>query len=125
MKQNWLIAIIIGVLVVMMFVFSPQIKSVFNKKDFEVQKINEKTNYEELKKVEDTCRAMVSSYKTDKLTYEQYKDSDNKEKQGWGEQAKMRANKTANTYNEYILKNSFLWKDNVPNDIVMTLDIVE
>ena len=40
-----------------------------------------------------------------KATYEQYKDSDNEEKQSWGEQAKMRANKTATEYNNYILKN--------------------
>ena len=37
----------------------------------------------------------------------------------------MRANQTANTYNEYILKNSHVWKDNIPSDIVYTLDIVE
>lgn len=47
---------------------------------------------------------MISSYNSDKLIYEQYKDSDDEEKQNWAEQAKMRANKTANTYNNYILK---------------------
>lgn len=30
----------------------------------------------------------VASYKTDKATYEMYKDSDNEEKQSWAEQAK-------------------------------------
>lgn len=29
----------------------------------------------------------------------------------------MRANRTAATYNEYILKNSYVWKGNVPDDI--------
>lgn len=83
------------------------------------------TNYETRKKVEDTCRSMIASYNTDKLTYEQYRDSDNLEKQGWAEQAKMRANKTASTYNNYILKNNYVWKNDVPNDIYGTLPYLE
>ena len=90
-----------------------------------VQKADDATNYETLKKVEDTCRAMIASYQSDKLTYEQYKDSDNEEKQSWAEQAKMRANKTAMEYNNYILKNSYIWKDNIPADIYMNLQIIE
>ena len=88
-----------------------------NKVEFVDKKIDDATNYETKKKVEDTCRAMISSYNSDKLTYEQYKDSDNEEKQSWAEQAKMRANKTASTYNNYILENSFVWENNVPDDI--------
>lgn len=90
-----------------------------------VQKADDATNYETLKKVEDTCRAMISSYESDKLTYMQYKDSDNEEKQSWAEQAKMRANKTATEYNNYILKNTYVWKGNVPSDIYMKLEIIQ
>lgn len=90
-----------------------------------VQKADDNTSYKTLKHVEDTCRAMISSYESDKLTYEQYKDSDNEEKQSWAEQAKMRANKTATEYNNYILKNSYVWRDNVPNDIYMKLEVIE
>ena len=90
-----------------------------------VQKADDDTNYETLKKVEDTCRSMISSYNSDKLTYEQYKDSENSEKQEWSEQAKMRANKTASTYNNYILKNSYIWKGNVPSDIYMELSYID
>ena len=100
-------------------------RSVVNTYFFNVQKVDDVTNYKTIKKVEDTCRAMISSYESDKLTYMQYKDSDNEEKQSWSEQAKMRANKTASTYNNYILENSFVWKDNVPNDIYMELDVIE
>lgn len=89
------------------------------------RKIDDATNYETKKKVEDTCRAMISSYESDKLTYEQYKDSNNEEKQSWAEQAKMRANKTASTYNNYILKNEFVWNDNIPADIFLKLQIIE
>ena len=93
-----------------------------NKVEYIDRKIDDATNYETLKKVEDTCRAMQASYESDRLTYEQYKDSDNEEKQSWAEQAKMRANKTAATYNKYILENSFVWAGNVPTDIVNGLD---
>jgi hypothetical protein len=65
---------------------------------------------------------MISSYESDRLTYEQYKDSDNSEKQSWAEQAKMRANKTASEYNNYILKNSYVWKGNIPKDIRSKLE---
>lgn len=69
--------------------------------------------------------AMQASYESDRLTYEQFKDSENEEKQGWAEQAKMRANKTAATYNNYILENSFVWQDNVPSDIATKLAYLE
>lgn len=95
-----------------------------NRVEYIDRKIDDATNYETLKKVEDTCRAMQASYEADRLTYEQYKDSDNEEKQSWAEQAKMRANKTAATYNSYILENSFVWKDAVPDDIRIELPIL-
>lgn len=104
---------------------TPGGRSAINTYFFGVQKADDSTNYETRKKVEDTCRSMISSYEADKLTYEQYKDSDSKEKQGWAEQAKMRANKTANSYNEYILKNNFVWSENIPSDIRSELEIVE
>lgn len=96
-----------------------------NRVDFIDRKIDDATNYETIKKVEDTCRSMIASYESDRLTYEQYRDSDNEEKQSWAEQAKMRANKTAATYNNYILENSFVWSGNVPADIADELSYIE
>lgn len=90
-----------------------------------VQKADDATNYHTKKEVEDTCRSMVASYEADRLTYEQYKNSDNEEKQGWAEQAKMRANKTAATYNNFILENSYVWSGNVPDDIRRELPYLE
>ena len=90
-----------------------------------VQKADDATNYETIKKVEDTCRAMIASYESDKLTYMQYKDSDNEEKQSWAEQVKMRANKTAVEYNNYILKNNYVFDGNVPSDIRFELEIID
>lgn len=106
------------------FSATPAGKAMWNNWFFAVQKADDKTNYETRKEVEDSCRAMIASYTSDKLTYEQYKDSDSKEKQSWAEQARMRANKTAASYNEYVLKNSFVWEDNVPPDIVSNLPYI-
>jgi isopropylmalate/homocitrate/citramalate synthase len=120
--------ILICLIILMMLSLSGCTKGMvawYNNWQYGLQKTDDATNYRTIKEVEDTCRAMISSYETDKLTYMQYKDSENKEKQSWAEQAKMRANKTANTYNNYILKNSFVWKDNVPSDIRTKLEIVE
>ena len=64
-------------------------------------------------------------YDVYRLTYEQYKDSDDEEKQSWAEQAKMRANKTASSYNNYVMKNSFVWKNNIPIDIYAELEYIE
>lgn len=107
------------------FFMTPSGRGVVNTYLYKVQKVDDETNYKTKKKVEDTCRAMISSYESDKLTYEQYKDSGNDEKQSWAEQAKMRANKTVSTYNNYILENSFVWSGNVPDDIKQQLDIIE
>ena len=106
------------------YAISPSVRELVNGVKHDVQKADDRTNYEALKKVEDTCRAMVASYEADKLTYEQYKNSTNKEKTEWAEQAKMRANKTAASYNNYILKNNYVWSGNVPKDIYTKLEYV-
>lgn len=96
-----------------------------NKVEYIDQKIDDATSYDTLKKVEDTCRAMQASYESDRLTWEQYKDSEEEEKQSWAEQAKMRANKTAATYNNYMLENSFVWAGNIPADITGKLEYIK
>ena len=96
-----------------------------NSYGFAVQKVDDATRYETRKKVEDACRAMIANYEADRISYEQYKQSDDAEKQGWAEQAKMRANRTAASYNEYYLKNSFVWSGAVPSDIRGSLPYLE
>lgn len=129
MSKGWIVLIVVIVTLLIgatiFFSATPAGKAMWNNWFHDVQKADDATNYETLKKVEDTCRSMIASYNSDKLTYEQYKDSDNEEKQEWAEQAKMRANKTASTYNNYILKNEYVWKGNVPSDIYMTLPYIE
>lgn len=127
-KTSVVLISIFSVIVIGLCLFfgaTPSGKSVWNNWLHAVQKADDATNYETRKKVEDTCRSMIASYNSDKLTYEQYKDSDNEEKQSWAGQAKMRANKTATSYNEYILKNSYVWEDNIPSDIDYKLPLIE
>ena len=119
-------AVISALLVIALLYFglTPSGRAAWNNYFHDVQKADDNTRYENRKHVEDTCRSMIASYESDRLVYEQYKDSDNEEKQSWAEQAKMRANKTATEYNNYILKNSYIWDDNVPADINRSLAII-
>lgn len=119
-------AIVISILLIVIgYNFAPGIRETVNKNQTAVQVVDDQTRYETLKKVEDTCRAMISSYESDVLTWKQYKDSESETERTWAAQAKMRANKTASSYNNYILQNNFVWKDNIPEDIRTTLDIIE
>lgn len=120
-----LIALAVLAAVVLVGVAILGLTGAWNRFAFQVQKIDDATNYRTIKQVEDSCRAMISSYTADKLAYEQYKDSDSQEQHSWAAQAKMRANKTAASYNEYILKNSFIWQDNIPKDILQRLEYLK
>ena len=110
---------------VIYFTATPAGRASWNTYQYTLRKVDDVTLYETRKKVEDSCRSMQASNDSDRLTYEQYKDSDNEEKQSWAEQAKMRANKTAASYNEYVLKNSYVWEGNIPSDIRTELPYIE
>lgn len=112
------------VLTMLFFRFVPSGRAIWNNYQHTMHKVDDATLYQTRKKVEDSCRAMISSYTSDAMTYRQYKDSTDHEKQGWAEQAKMRANKTAASYNEFVLKNSYVWEGNVPADIRSQLEYI-
>lgn len=118
-----LLVILIGVLIY--FTCTPSGVAAWNNWKHGLQEVDDKTNYETLKQVEDTCRAMITQYNSDKLTYLTYKESDKEFEQELATQAKIRANNTASEYNNYILKNKYVWKDAVPEDIYMTLEYIE
>jgi len=106
-----------AVVIIFLWALTPVYRRSVNEYFNEIHKADDASRYATRKHVEDSCRSMVASYTGDKLTYEQYKESDNPEKQSWAEQARMRANKTAAIYNEYVLKNSYVWDGNIPSDI--------
>jgi len=122
----WGAAVLATIFIILGVVYmTPSGRAAINSYFHSVQKADDLTSYSTRKEVEDSCRAMISSYNADALTYEQYKDSENEEKVGWAEQAKMRANKTASTYNNYVLKNSYVWEGNIPADIKGQLEYIE
>ena len=118
------IVILAGIIAGIYFVCTPAGRAAWNTYKHTLHEVDDHTKYETRKQVEDTCRAMIAQYEADKLKYEQYKDSDNEEKQSWAESAKMRANDTVAAYNNYTLKNSYVWEDNVPADIKTKLDYI-
>lgn len=124
-KTIGILALVLFFAVLLVVTLAPDIRREINTVVYDVKKADDETNYDTIKKVEDTCRAMSASYEADRLTYSQYNGSNNEEQQGWADQAKMRANKTAASYNEYILKNSFVWRDSVPADIRELLEYIQ
>jgi len=121
------IAILIVIFLILCMVVSctPSGRGFYNRWMHEVQKVDDATRYETRKQVEDTCRATIVSYESDKLMWEQYKDSESEEQRSWAESAKIRANKAALTYNEYFLKNSYVFEGNIPADIRSQLEILK
>lgn len=97
---------------------------VVNEWEHEIRKVDDATNYRTRKQVEDQCRATIVSYESDRLTWLQYKDSESAEQRSWAEAARTRANKAALTYNEYFLKNSYIFEGNVPADIRAELPLL-
>ena len=82
-------------------------------------------DYANRRMVEEQCRAYIASYTADKLGYGQYKDSESELERSWAESYKQRANRTAAAYNEYMTKNSYVFKDNLPSDIPATLPYLD
>lgn len=111
--------------VVTIVVLAPEIRAGFNKIEYDIQKADDETNYETLKKVEDTCRAYIASYEADKITYMTNISLESDVAQETARSAKIRANRTAATYNTYYLQNSYVWKDNIPSDIKRELPYIE
>lgn len=125
MKRWIYFIILILILISVAWILEPWNVFIENKHDAIVNEVNSATNWEVLHEVEDSCRAMISNYQADCLIYEQYKDSEDREQKNWASQAQMRANKTAAQYNEYILKNNYVWKYGIPDDIKETLDYIK
>lgn len=151
-KAGKVILIIVATICIIAIAFSiicsvtPLGKAFLNSWKAAVQKADDATNYETLKKVEDTCRAMIATYDRDKAEYERCcndyifnmsKATVNndetlkrhylkaaEEARELAESYRQQANNTASTYNDYILKNSYVWKNDVPADIYMKLEYI-
>ena len=90
---------------------------------YDMEKAGE-NSYGNRKKVEETLRSYYASYKTDKASYEMYKDETDEYYRRLALSYKQRANQTAITYNEYFTKNSYVFENNIPEDLPKQLDLL-
>lgn len=131
MTKKVKVLVILGVTIVTLFIglvifftATPAGRKVWNNWQASIQVADDNSNYETKKDVEDTCRAMIALYKNDANTYRIYKDAETEYYRSIAEDARIRANQTASTYNKYVLKNKYVWKGNVPSDIVLELKYI-
>lgn len=126
MKNIAIVALFVVLMLTMIyFTCIPSGRIMVNTWRYSLHKADDVSVYDTRKNVENTCRAMIASYTSDTLKYNQYSKSDDAEQRSWGEQAKIRANQTAATYNNFILKNSYVFESNIPADIASVLEYLE
>lgn len=99
----------------------PSCRAAWNRYAADLRKVDDATTYETTRSVEDNCRAMQAAYRSDLANARVYAASGHKE---WAESLLVRVNRTAATYNEYVRRNNFVWRGNVPSDIDAELPMV-
>lgn len=118
MNKKFVVGGIIGALVIVILVVAaPDIRRAYNNWRHGVNVAHDETDYETLRSVENTARAMISSWNADRNRWLLYNESDDATQQEWASQARMRANNTASTFNNFILENNYIWRHGVPEDL--------
>ena len=136
MSKTVKIFIVIGIILVTLliaevifFKATPTGRAIINNWEHDLQRVDDATKYNTRKQVEDTCRSMIATYVKDKAEYEAnmelYKTTDDKYYLEIATGYRQQANSTASTYNNYILKNNYVFEGNVPADIYMTLEMLK
>jgi hypothetical protein len=125
MNKPLLAALAAFILLLGYCIFTPGGVEMRNKYLLSMQKAEDRTDYKTLQTVENTARAMMTSYESDRIYWEQYRNSEVAKEKEWAVAAKIKANRTAVNYNEYILKNNFVWREGVPEDIKSQLPIIQ
>jgi hypothetical protein len=92
---------------------------------FLLESVDQETDYQNRKNVEDTARAMIANYNARKLEFMQYKDAplDSSDYRRAAD-AMTAANNIASTYNNYITQNNYIFKGNLPDDIPLFLPYI-
>ena len=121
MSKSGKILAFIAIIVVLFFSATTISRTVWNTYWHDVEKADDNTSYENRKKVEDTARAYISSYNADVDIYNTYCNNENENMKSYAESARIRAIQTANSYNDYLQKNSYVWADNMPDDLPSSL----
>lgn len=107
----------------------PGSRAVINEYIFGIRRVDEQINYNNRKSVEDTARSVIVNYNTYRNEYGLYKDYCNKpEEKNKCQRAldsKILANQAAEQYNEYVQKNNYIFKGNLPQDIPAYLEKID
>ncbi len=104
----------------------PSSRESINEYFFRLEQVDQETDYENRKMVEDTARAMITNYKVYEWEYNTYRVFDvGTDEYQRAIDAKLQANRIASSYNNYITQNSFVWSGNLPDDIPPTLPLIE
>ena len=121
MSKTGKVLTVIAAVVILFFGATAIGRTVWNNYWHDVEKADDNTSYENRKMVEDAARAYISSYNADVDIYNTYCDSEDENMRSYAESARIRAIQTANSYNEYLQENSYIWADNMPEDLPTSL----
>lgn len=121
MSKTGKVLTVIAAVVILFFGATAIGRTVWNNYWHDVEKADDNTSYENRKMVEDAARAYISSYNADVDIYNTYCDSEDENMRSYAESARIRAIQTANSYNEYLRENSYIWADNMPEDLPSSL----
>ena len=120
--MNKIAKVIITFVVLLVIAFLiPGSRAVINEYIFGIRRVDEQINYNNRKSVEDTARSVIVNYNTYKNEYEMYKNYCEKPE----DKSKLLANQAAEQYNEYLQKNNYIFKGNLPRDIPVYLEKID
>ena len=124
---DWFLTGLLGSLLLLLVLACVTPKGIEATNEYEAQlkDTDYNTDYDSVREIEETLRSYIASYEADRITYETNKNNTDKESVALANAAKSRANRTAATYNQFYLKNSYIWKDNIPEDIKSELEYIQ
>lgn len=88
------------------------------------QRISENNTYESRREAENSARSLITNYVAAKLEYETYHiyiGTKDKAREQRALDARTSANMTISKYNNFMQENSFLFENNIPEDLPLSL----
>lgn len=117
------IFVAIGILGVIIFIFGPPKVTMTPEPTPTV--IFDGITEEQIIRVEETCRRYIALWEADLELYNETKDSDNPDIQRIHERVKTRMNEIADSYNRYLLINSYVFNGTLPDGIYAYIERIE
>ena len=115
--------IALGLLIIVLaLIFAPPWIRARNEYRATLQRIHAETCPDMLRAQERQARNMIASWEADRDQWLMFRDSDNQEERNWANGALMRANRTASSFNNFMLEHS--WIHGIPDDIAESLPML-